>query len=183
MKNQKQSPHKKTVLGVVLLVILVAITSVTFYLSSNNKSANDSSTQPPKDISKSESSISSNRNNNDEESVNQDSINTSKNDTHLIQSEQESSVIITKTADTIEGGVYRLRYLINTVGSGTCNLILKKGSATVTKNTNIQALANSSTCQGFDIPVSELSKGAWTASLNVKIGTKTGSLSHTSIIP
>lgn len=53
------------------------------------------------------------------------------------------------------------------VNSGTCTLTLTKGDATITKTANTQASASISTCQGFDIPVSELSPGEWNIHLTV----------------
>lgn len=73
-----------------------------------------------------------------------------------------ATATITVTAAFQNGSVFQIRSLITPLtGSGTCTLTLTKGSSTLTKNADIQAQASSSTCRGFDIPVSELSAGEW----------------------
>jgi hypothetical protein len=90
------------------------------------------------------------------------------------------SVSITMSANAQNGSMYQIRYLINAVASGaTCTLTLTKGSATVTKTAPVQALAQSSTCQGFDIPTSELSPGSWQARMALSGGSVTGSTEDT----
>lgn len=54
---------------------------------------------------------------------------------------------------------------------GTCTLTLAKGSKTITKTANVQALPRTSTCKGFDIPLSELSSGQWNLTLHFENST------------
>lgn len=85
------------------------------------------------------------------------------------------SFSVTLTASSQDSGVYHLRYLIQaTLGSGTCTLTLTKGSTAVERSASVQASASTSTCQGFDIPTSQLSSGQWQASLNVTSGDQSG---------
>jgi hypothetical protein len=65
------------------------------------------------------------------------------------------------------------------VNSGTCTLVLAKGTTTITKTAGVQPLASTSTCKGFSIPTSELSAGKWTASLTFENDTLTGSTEQT----
>ena len=91
-----------------------------------------------------------------------------------------SIITVQTTASAQNGSTYQLRYLLESVlSSGECSLILTNGSQTVTKTSKIQALAQSSTCQGFDIPTSELSPGAWEVTMSVSGDGKTGSTSST----
>lgn len=78
----------------------------------------------------------------------------------------KASVGVSITASSQAGSIYQIRSLISALTSnGSCTLTLTKGSATVIKTAKVQTLANSATCQGFDIPVSELSPGTWSVSL------------------
>lgn len=74
------------------------------------------------------------------------------------------------TASSISGETYRLRVLINKLSSdGTCVLSLTSpGNNPVTLSpVGIQPLPNGSTCQGFDIPLSDLSASkTWTANID-----------------
>lgn len=59
--------------------------------------------------------------------------------------------------------------------SGSCTLVVTNGAKSVTKTAATQALANSSTCQGFDIQTSELGAGTWKIQLSATIGSQSGS--------
>lgn len=70
------------------------------------------------------------------------------------------------TALNQNDGTLQIRTLIQAVwSSGSCTLTLAKGSSIVEREAPVQALPSSSTCQGFDIPVSELSAGEWSVSI------------------
>ena len=71
----------------------------------------------------------------------------------------------------------QIRALIEAViGSGECTLTLTGIGPTVTRSASIQALANSSTCTGFDIPLSELPAGQWKLRLVVNSNAASGTV-------
>lgn len=81
---------------------------------------------------------------------------------------------VTITAANQNDTAFNVRSLINTItNSGDCTLTLTKDTDTVTRVANIQALANSSTCKGFDIPLTELSMGVWQLNLSVETNGQT----------
>ena len=81
------------------------------------------------------------------------------------------------TTNRVSNGKLILRVNINQyLSTGICNLTLTSGSNTITKTVNIVAVASTSTCEGFDVPVSELSSGAWQISINIQSGDKTGTI-------
>jgi hypothetical protein len=91
-----------------------------------------------------------------------------------------STVLVDISADSQNGSVYQLRVLIQAVlGSGECTITVEKekGDQTYTASAPIQPMSTSSTCAGFDIPVSKLGVGKWTATINVSSGSHTGSAS------
>lgn len=62
----------------------------------------------------------------------------------------------------------RVRAEINALlEGGTCTLTLTKGTSVLTETAATYPTANVSTCQGFDIPTTELSAGIWNATLEV----------------
>lgn len=79
----------------------------------------------------------------------------------------KSVVTMSITAANQNGSLLQIRSLIEIVNSsGTCTLTLSKaGASSVVKTAGIQPLASSSTCQGFDVPVSQLSQGIWSVDL------------------
>lgn len=93
------------------------------------------------------------------------------------------SITVTITAANQNGAVFNIRSLISAITStGVCNLTLTKGSVVVTKTSGTQALADSSTCKGFDIPTSELAKGTWHAVLTVTTSNASGKAEQNIVI-
>lgn len=79
----------------------------------------------------------------------------------------KSKVNMMISAANQNGALLQVRSLISTVtNSGTCTITLTKAGQTVAKTAGVQALASDSTCQGFDIPTSELSPGTWQVALH-----------------
>lgn len=90
----------------------------------------------------------------------------------------EGKVNVSITSANQNNGQLQIRTLIETVASGRCALTLS-GSHTVTREADTQALASSSTCQGFDVPISELSPGTWDIKINYRDNNNTGSAQKT----
>lgn len=87
----------------------------------------------------------------------------------------KSKVTAAITAANQNGSTVQIRSIIYSVtSSGTCTLTLTKGSSIVTKTAPVQAISSSSTCQGFDIPSSELSAGQWQIVLHFENDSLTG---------
>ena len=81
---------------------------------------------------------------------------------------------------SVQSDTLKIRNIIDKVyQQGSCELTLTKGSQTVKKTADIQALPQSSVCKGFDIPVSELSSGTWQVTLTVTIKGQTSEASTT----
>lgn len=87
----------------------------------------------------------------------------------------EKTVNVTVTA--IEAGeLVRVRSIINPVFTGgSCKLTMSMGATVITRQAGVQALSSYSTCKGFDIPLSELSRGTWTATVSFSSGSSSGS--------
>lgn len=89
-----------------------------------------------------------------------------------------ASLAVSITALSQNGTVVQARSLIESViTDGTCTLTLTKGATTVTKTSDIHPLSSSSTCEGFDIPTSELSAGTWQVNLTVTSNGASGNAS------
>ncbi len=58
---------------------------------------------------------------------------------------------------------------------GTCTMSLRKATQTVTRSAPILYQSEYSSCAGFSIPVSELSSGQWTVTLDAQSGSTTTS--------
>ncbi|MDB5165275.1 MAG: exported protein of unknown function [Candidatus Saccharibacteria bacterium] len=91
----------------------------------------------------------------------------------------KQSVEVIITAANQNSGMLQVRAQISGVVSiGQCILTMSKAGQTVTKTADTQGLASTSTCKGFDIPVSELSTGSWNANLTYENDTLSGTTSR-----
>lgn len=61
--------------------------------------------------------------------------------------------------------------------TGTCTITLTKDDKTVTHSVGVQALASTSTCKGFGIPITELSPGLWEIKIDIILTSKEAHLS------
>lgn len=81
-------------------------------------------------------------------------------------SQDKGKTPVTITSSGQNGNTAQIRSLISAVvNTGTCTLTMTKQAQTVIKTSPIQSLPSSTTCQGFDIPISELSPGTWKVEL------------------
>ena len=60
------------------------------------------------------------------------------------------------------------------LNDGICELTLNSGSQNIVKTSNIVANPSSSSCEGFDIPLTELSSGHWNIKVTFSSNNKTG---------
>lgn len=177
--STKKSPRKKIIIGVILAFIIV-IAGIIVYAYA----------QPKKDDTKSDSSSSQpkvndvNDNPPTEEQIKagqdtkQESV---ENSATPAPSNPSTPLVVSITSANQNGATVSIRSLIDTVASqaGTCTLVITNGAKSTTKTAATQAYPSGSTCQGFDIPVSELGTGSWNLKLTVAIGAQTGSTTQT----
>lgn len=82
------------------------------------------------------------------------------------QEDGRAEITVFITAASQNGSLVQVRSSLGIVtNSGTCTLKVTNGNAVIKKTAPVQPLASASTCQGFDIPVTELGAGTWSLSL------------------
>lgn len=76
-------------------------------------------------------------------------------------------------------GVIYIRSIIQKVtNSGSCTLTMSNNTGgSYTTTSKVQAMASSSTCEGFNIPSSKLSPGNWSITITFSDGLSSGSAS------
>ena len=180
MKITPQSNKKKTLLIAIIVVLLAGGAAAAYWVSNRNSGDkqegvnHEPASQTEKDAGKQSK----------DETINKDtSSNSSKEnsstETPPVPSNQTTTIPMRITASSQNGNVYQIRILIDQVVNGSCTITLTRGGSKVTKSAPTQALAQSSTCQGFDIPVSELSPGAWQIAITLSGSGITGNTSGT----
>lgn len=94
-------------------------------------------------------------------------------------SKREVSVTITSPPQQALSS-FQIRSFIDSVqNTGTCTLVLKKGTFTLTKTTAIYASGTVSTCENFNISSGEISAGTWTVSVTYENDQIKGSVAQT----
>lgn len=183
MKIENKKNHKKKIFIILVLILLVAAGVGAYYYFNQNHTSID--TKPSRSSTSLEPATDEQKDAGDQSkstTVNPDdtSSNSVKNSNPDTPPSNSSTVNVQTTAGAQNGTTYQLRYLIETVANdAVCTLTLTNGSRTVTKTAKTQALAQSSTCQGFNIATSELSPGSWQATMTVSGGGVSGSATST----
>jgi len=95
-------------------------------------------------------------------------------------SKKSVEVSITSLNSNSPNGPLQIRAQIGAVDdTGVCTLTLTSpGRSMVTKTASTQSLASISTCNGFDVPLSELSAGIWKAQIQYSSNALSGTASQ-----
>lgn len=164
MQISKKTPKSRKLVIVITIVIIVALAAGAFlykkYVANDSTSTEQSSQYERKiDLDKPTDDQVKAGQTTKEQSLSKDSSNTNP-------SSPDTSFIITAKNVNASSSILQIRTLLSEIVSqGTCTLTLTKGSSSVSRSVATQAGPADSTCQGFDIPLSELSNGTW----NIKI--------------
>lgn len=164
IKNNRTNKRKLIAISLAILLLMTSMAvGALYYVNKQNANKNTDSPsattnlQPPTEDQKQAGQSTKEKSANE---ANQPISQPPKNLTST--SKTPVQVDITASSQNISSGLYQIRSLIGSVqNSGTCTIVLSRNDIQVTKQAGVQALASSSTCQGFDIPVSELSTGQW----------------------
>lgn len=85
-------------------------------------------------------------------------------------------------ADVANGNLVLRVNIDQYLTSGTCELTLKNGANIYSETANISDSASTSTCEGFDIPISKLVSGSWDITIKLNSGDKTGEISGKAVV-
>ena len=176
MKINSSSKKKNIIITLCTAVVIVAAALGAVYWKTQNDKAHQNTSATEQQKAAGEQTKSN--------AIDASNGKTQTNDTppapQPIKGTSKSNVGVTMTASAQNGPTYQMRFQIDSpTTDGTCTLTLTKDSSTITKTAGVQALAKISTCQGFDIPVSELSPGQWNVNLSYESSTLTGSTTST----
>lgn len=174
MKIQHHTKNKKIILPILAVLILLVISGVYLlgfkgslfgWQPAANKSAYDAPTKEQVDAGTAVKDASNQNSNSGENPNDVGSDHPDKPVTNHGDSKATASLTI--TAVNQNDGLLQIRTLIGALtNEGTCTLTLtRSGKTIITRSADVQATTNSTTCKGFDIPVSELSSGEWQATV------------------
>ena len=171
MKIKSSSNKKRYIIVAATIVALISVGAFTY----SQFSGNDEKEQTEKKVNYDSPKQEQVQAGNDKKSeiVKQDST----------PSQPTAALNLSVTASQQNGETVQIRTLIdNVVASGTCQIELTQRSKKVSKSVPLQALPSSSTCQGFDIPTSELGAGLWEFSITATSDSASGNVNGTVVV-
>jgi len=170
MNIQKSRKYKKKTLLVVLIVAIITIAAglLVYFLVVRDSMLSGQPSEQSKDRSDKEIEYDSSGNSPSAEMITKDY------EDNTGQAHSLSGFI---TSANVSGDFLLLRVQIDELLSdGVCSLTLSKGQLKVKKDSGIIDSATSSSCYGFDVPVSELSPGTWQIEIVVSSNGKHGTI-------
>lgn len=168
MKIKQSNSKKKILLTLLVIGLLIGAGAAYWFVNRDSEGQKDGANHNPPSQTEKDAGKQSK-----DEAVNKDtSSNSSKENTPANRPSTASGktvpIPMRITASSQNDSVYQIRTLIDQVVNGTCTMTLTKATNKITKSATTQALAQASTCQGFDIPISELSTGTWQVSISLE---------------
>lgn len=177
-KNKKNRKNKILLLAAIMLLLVSC--GVIYYLSQAQNTQETKTNHPDTNLKPATTEQKDTGNKTKSTTANPDGSDPESPKNPSTPGNGQAETTVEQTASTQNGSIYQLRYLIGAVSkNGTCTLTLTNDARVVTKTAKTQALAQASTCQGFDIPTSELSPGVWNTNMVVSGDGLSGSTSST----
>lgn len=163
--------HRKKIIVAVLAAMLLAVAFIAWYMyhfqigmfyPKKNAEESSSTTAPPNTVNyqtPSDKELAAGR------EIKERVASTSNSDDHTDQHQTNAEISIS-SAQVTDGTLY-IRTIISLVtNNGTCQLsLIGPNDKTYSATSSVRAMATSSTCQGFNIPLSSLEKGIWSATV------------------
>ncbi len=162
MKTLKHKYSKKPYVAILIVAfVLIAGGGITYALISSQPAPNSPDNTPQTELKENQTD-SAEPSNEQVDAGNQVKEETVDNQSSV--SEVSVSIVPYKK----DGYTIKVDSTINAnLNAGKCDLIITNGNITKNYSSDIQQLANYSTCKGFEIPVSDLGSGNWKINLNV----------------
>lgn len=185
MRVQKKSHKKALVITIVSLVVVLAVGAGAYALFSPfDNPASDNSSEKSTSASKKDTSINSDDSAKKPNSTDKDSATLEHEAEKNIQPSYEGNNTNSNEGLTgvinysgVSDGKLIIRTTINqAISSGSCQLTLTSGTKTVTRESGIVPNPSSASCEGFDVPTSELGSGNWSITITITDGSRSGEL-------
>lgn len=98
------------------------------------------------------------------------------------QSNNPITVVLSAAGQDIKGGPVVVRSILSNLSGGVCTLTLTKDNSTKTYTANVEWLGTYYSCQGFDVPYTDLSVGEWQLTLSVRQDNNSGEASRAATV-
>ncbi len=182
-KNKRNNPIKKIVISMALLLILAGLTLAVIKRSVVKKIfSNDT----PAQTVQTESSLTDTKTNivnyGPSQPTDNDQINAQKNNPSTTANPPiNTGLTATITNTRVVNSLAQVSVLVSGTTTGTCKLTLSKDGAIVQKISAVTIKESVITCGNFDVPINQLSKGTWKASVILDIGSSQSSPAESTI--
>lgn len=168
---------KTKIIAILLLTVLIGGTAYAVY-SKNKSNADTTSRTDPAQSTKEASDKAPEDTKSEAETQKTPEVPKDNQDTNeadqRAQQESASTGVNTTTIKIVDNyqtdSELGIRLDIGRLKSGSCSVSAKKGAKTVTKEAKIALVTSYYACQGFSIPLRELSAGKWTITASASSG-------------
>ena len=111
----------------------------------------------------------------DNEEINQKKANGTLDSTNQNSAGTPINITITAATQDVAGGPVVIKLLLSNVTSGTCDVTLKQNEIAKSYSASVISAGNYYTCDGFEIPLEDLSFGSWHMTAAVTSADRSGS--------
>jgi len=179
MKINKQKKPKKTLITVLIAALILASIGGALYATSSFPFSSDSTddkinldTPTEEQKQQGEDTKQDTIESEQTESENSDEADIPKDENANPGSNSGGLETIITVLEADQNTLYVRSETQGIYAEGSCTLTLTKSGRTITKTAGVQALPQTTTCKGFNIPRSELSSGTYSVTLKVSAGGK-----------
>jgi len=188
--NKKKFPKKIIIASSIVAAVLVASVTYVYAFNGNifgwrshQESSNTSEYNPATPEQQQSGTDIKDDTVNEQEDASKPTTGTDTPTSPVDQGSAKSTITVDITSVNQTSSTYQIRTLIGAVtNDGECNLSLARNGTVISKTSQVSALAKTSTCQGFDIPMSDLTAGTWQLSLTFSNTSLTGSVTKSIVI-
>ena len=176
-RKTKLTPQKTVRIGLILLLIVgvlfVAKEIINHYIEEQKESFPEASQEEGKPEEKKEEKKTEEKTENLEQT--EETKSTQNFDGEDPNKKTELTGVITTARVSDNNLIIRVE-IDQFLTSGTCDLNLSKEEKTYSENVSIFADASTSTCEGFNVPVSKLENGNWKIKIKLSSNDKAGQI-------
>lgn len=175
---QRHKKGKYIAIGTIVIVVILLCIFSYFYALENNHKINNDSTKSKAVVSNSTNTTNTTSSTN---TTFKESGTDKPNEPTAIEGSNLKAVQVAITSTNQIDSTIQIRTIIYAIDSGgTCTIKLERtGYNTITQSSDLQNLANTSTCKGFNLPISSVATGDWNMTVSYLSTKLTGSTSQT----
>lgn len=178
--TQRKQKNKRNILWILVIVVVLLLAGVGGYFAMNALNGEKENKEETSEYEEKKEQEKYNENSKKSEETEEEVVVEGKEIIQYEGADANDSEVLTGvvTYAAVSGDNLMIRVSIDQyLSNGTCGLTLSRGGDIIYSSiANIVGIASTSTCEGFDVPISELGGGAIKININLNDGERSGEL-------